>query len=87
MELCDLVINPTKCDLGRPELSYLGLHISVQGTSTLPAGVQAVADFPSGWQEEFREFLTMVKLYHRLIPHCAGKLYALHHLLSLTKYI
>ena len=48
LELYGLVINTTKCDLGRPELSFLGHHhISVQGTSPLPARVQAVADFPT----------------------------------------
>ena len=29
----------------------------------------------------------MVNLYHRLIPHCAGKLYPLHQLLALNNYI
>ena len=47
LELHGLGINSTNCELGRPELSLLGHHISVQGTSHPLARVQAVADFPS----------------------------------------
>ena len=48
LELYGLVINLyTKCELGRPKLSFLCHHISVQGTSPLPARVQAVAYFPT----------------------------------------
>ena len=48
LELYGLVINLyTKYELGRPKLSFLCHHISVKGTSPLPAHVQAVADFPT----------------------------------------
>ncbi|PIK41367.1 gag-pol polyprotein [Apostichopus japonicus] len=41
-----VVINPTKCQFGVPELEFLGHKLSSKGISPLPEKVQAIAEFP-----------------------------------------
>ena len=41
-----IILNPTKCVLGVPDLEFLGHHISSQGIRPLGNKVQVIRDFP-----------------------------------------
>ena len=80
-------INPTKCELGRPDLSFLWHHISVHGIPPLSERVKAVNEVPPpADKKKLKEFLGMVNFYHRFIPHCAGRLHLLHQVLSSSSF-
>ena len=84
-----LVINPSKCELGRSQLCFSGHLITAKGISPLPNFVQAIGEFPPpADQKELCEFLSMFNIYHRFIPHCAGYLHPLHTLyLASAQYV
>lgn len=67
-----LVINPDKCEFGRPEVNFLGHTVSSAGASPLTKHVQAVRDFaqPSD-RLQLQRFLGMVNFYRRFIPGAA----------------
>ena len=64
------------------ELSFLGHHVSSEGISPLPTGVDAIVTFvrPEK-QQALQRYLGMVD-YHRFIPNCAAKLMPLNTLLT-----
>ena len=67
-----LVINPDKCEFGKPELTFLGHHISKDGILPLQEKVQVILDFPlPSSTKKLREFLGLVNFYHRFIDNCA----------------
>ena len=41
-----ILINSSKCELGIPQLQFLGYQIDIQGVHPLPDKVQAVKEFP-----------------------------------------
>ena len=74
-----MIINPTKCELGVSELTFLGHYLNSHGEDK----VKIIQDFPKPTtQRKLREFLGLVNFYHRFIPHCADILQPLHTLLA-----
>ena len=81
-----LTINPDKCEFGRPEITFLGHHISASGIQPLPERVQAVRDFPQPKTvSDLSRYLGLIHYHHRFIPKCADQLHPLHQLTSLKK--
>ena len=78
-----VIINPTKCELGVSELTFLGHYLNSQGVRPLEDKVKAIQDFPQPTtQRKLREFLGLINFYHRFLPHCADTLTPLHTLLA-----
>lgn len=67
-----VVINPSKCVLGQPSVSYLGHTVSADGVRPLPERVLAVRNLPEPTTvQELRRFLAMLNFYRRFLP-CAA---------------
>lgn len=67
-----VVINPSKCTLGRKEVRFLGYIINAQGTRPPQDRVQDLLDFPPPETvQAMRRFLGMLNFYRRFIPHAA----------------
>ena len=78
-----VIVNPTKCELGVSELTFLGHYLNSQGVRPLQDKVKVIQDFPQPTtQRKLREFLGLVNFYHRFLPHCADTLKPLHILLT-----
>ena len=78
-----VIVNPTKCELGVSELTFLGHYLNSQGVHPLQDKVKVIQDFPQPTtQRKLREFLGLVNFYHRFLPHCADTLKPLHILLT-----
>ncbi|PIK63042.1 hypothetical protein BSL78_00049 [Apostichopus japonicus] len=78
-----VVINPTKCQFGVPELEFLGHKLSSKGISPLPEKVQAIAEFPKpNSLRKLREYLGLINFYRRFIPRCSSILHPLTDLLA-----
>ena len=78
-----VIVNPTKCELGVSELTFLGHYLNSEGVRPLQDKVKAIQDFPQPTTQcKLREFLGLVNFYHRFIPHCADTLNPLHTLLA-----
>ena len=78
-----MIINPTKCELGVSELTFLGHYLNSHGVRPLQDKVKIIQDFPKPTtQRKLREFLGLVNFYHCFIPHCADILQPLHTLLA-----
>ena len=81
-----VAVNPLKCELGKPELEFLGHKISAKGISPLPSKVHAITNFPlPTTQRKLREFLGMVNFYRRFIKDCATIVQPLNALLKSPK--
>ena len=64
-----LKLKPTKCDLFRQQINYLGHVISKEGVSTDPDKIKAVTEWPQPTTvTEVRSFLCFVSYYRRFIP-------------------
>ena len=78
-----VIVNPTKCELGVSELSFLGHSLNSQGIYPLQDKVKVIQEFPQPTtKRKLREFLGLINFYHRFIPHCAETLHPLHNLLT-----
>lgn len=78
-----IVINPSKCVFGVPEVKFLGYHISAEGTKPLETKVEAIQSFPTPKTvKELRRFLGMINFYRRFIPQAAQLQAPLHKLLT-----
>ena len=78
-----VIINPSKCEFGANQLTFLGHHVTAQGIQPLTDKVQAIQQFPQpATQQKLREFLGLINFYHRFIPHCADILKPIHNLLT-----
>ena len=78
-----VIVNPTKCELGVSELSFLGHRLNYQGIYPLQDKVKVIQEFPQPpTKRKLREFLGLINFYHRFIPHCAETLQPLHNLLT-----
>lgn len=78
-----ILLNPSKCEFGMHELTFLGHRLNSSGVRPLEEKVSAIRDFPQpSTQRKLREFLGLVNFYHRFIPHCAHTLQPLNSLLS-----
>jgi hypothetical protein len=78
-----IIINPAKCVLGVTELDFLGHRVSAHGIQPLEEKVRFIREFPQPSSlRKLREFLGLVKFYHRSVPNCAKILEPLNKLLS-----
>lgn len=67
-----MIINTSKCVFGVHEVTFLGYHISAEGTKPVPAKVEAIRNFPAPKTvRELRRFLGMINFYRRFIPRAA----------------
>ena len=81
-----VIVNPSKCEFGVAELTFLGHTLNSQGTRPLREKVAAIQDFPQpNTKRKLREFLGLVNFYHRFIPKCARILLPINNLLKTTE--
>ena len=81
-----ILINPSKCELGVPQLQFLGHQIDSQGICPLPDKVQAVKEFPQPTTtHKLWEFLGLVNFYHCFLSNAVHILQPLHKFLGATK--
>ncbi|CAH8667643.1 unnamed protein product [Dicrocoelium dendriticum] len=67
-----VTVNPTKCELGKSTVEFLGHLVSSSGIEVLPAKIQAIKDFPAPTSfKHLRRFCGLVNYYRRFIPRCA----------------
>lgn len=67
-----VVINPSKCRFGLPEVTFLGYHISAAGTRPPVERITALQNFPLPKTiQGVRRFLGMVNYYRRFLPKAA----------------
>ncbi|CAH2087681.1 unnamed protein product [Euphydryas editha] len=67
-----ILINTSKCLFGVSEVSFLGYHISPEGTKPQESKVQAIKDCPPPKTvRELRRFLGMLNFYRRFLPNAA----------------
>uniref|UniRef100_A0A1X7UPP0 Reverse transcriptase domain-containing protein n=1 Tax=Amphimedon queenslandica TaxID=400682 RepID=A0A1X7UPP0_AMPQE len=74
-----VVINPNKCELGKPSLELLGHIVDKNGIRPVDSKVAAVKNFlcPKT-QRQLQKFLGMTNFYHRFLPNVAKILNPLH---------
>ena len=71
-----LVIQRSKCVLGKPSLEFLGYHVNEEGITPLPDKVHAIrATSPPTTVKELQRFLGMVGYYRKFIPSAATHLF------------
>ena len=64
-----LKLKPSKCELFRKQINYLGHVVGHQGVSTDHSKIQAVTEWPRPTtMTEVRSFLSFVSYYRRFIP-------------------
>ena len=69
LRAASLKLKPSKCDLFKKEIKYLGHVVSNEGVSTDPDKVKAVTEWPQPTTvTEVRSFLGFVGYYRRFIP-------------------
>ena len=73
-----LVVQRSKCILGRASLEFLGYHVDANGIAPLPTRVEAIREVPAPTTiKELQRFLGMVNYYRRFIKRAAHHLYPL----------
>lgn len=72
-------MNLAKCVFCKPEIEFLGHHISKAGIAPVADKVEAIRQFaqPTTFKQ-LQEFLGMLNFYHRFIPKAADILRPLH---------
>ena len=67
-----VIVNPSKCTLGKHESKFLGYLVSAEGTQPLPDKVQAIRSYPRPQTaKQLRQFLGMLNFYRRFISKAA----------------
>ena len=73
-----MVVNRSKCILGKSSLEFLGYYVDEKGIAPLAERVEAIRAFPPPTNiKELQRFLGMVNYYRRNIPKAAHNLYDL----------
>lgn len=68
-----ITINPAKCNLGKPEVLFLGYTVSQEGIKPPEHKVKAITDYPKPKTiEELRRFIGMINFYRDHIPNAAS---------------
>lgn len=68
-----ITINPAKCNLGQPEVQFLGYTVSAEGIKPPEHKIQVITNFPKPTTiEELRRFLGMLNFYRDHIPNAAS---------------
>lgn len=81
-----LKLNPAKCVLGQPSVSFLGYLVTPSGVKPLPTKTKAIIDFPKPETiSQLRRFLAMVNFYRRFLPNAAQTQAPLHEFLKNSK--
>ena len=79
----NIIVNPSKCQLGVSSIQFLGHLVDKDGITPLPEKVNIIKNYPRPTsQRSLREFLGILNFYHRFIPNCAHVLHPLTALLS-----
>ena len=69
LKAASLKLKPSKCDLFKKEIKYLGHVVSQEGVSTDPDKIRSVTECPQPTTAtEVRSFLGFVSYYRRFIP-------------------
>ena len=69
LKAAGLKLKPSKCDLFKEQMNYLGHLVSKEGVSTDPEKIKAVTEWPQPTTvTEVRSFLGFVSYYRRFIP-------------------
>ena len=69
LQAAGLKLKPSKCDLFKQQINYLGYIVSKEGVSTDPEKIKAVTEWPQPTTvTEGRSFLGFVSYYKRFIP-------------------
>ena len=69
LRAASLKLKPSKCDLFKKEIKYLGFIVSNEGVSTDPDKIKSVTEWPQPTTvTEDRSFLGFVSYYRRFIP-------------------
>ena len=67
-----LVINPSKCEFGKAEGTFLSHTISAAGIRPHITRVDAFRPFPVPRDKSsLHRFVGLINYYHRFVPHCA----------------
>lgn len=67
-----LIINPGKCQIGLPEVEFLGHQITADGIKPKPSKVAAIMEFPKPTTaRQLKRFLGAINFYRRFIPRAA----------------
>ena len=67
-----LTMNVSKCDFGKPEVSFLGHLVNASGIKPLPHKVDAIVNYPRPRTiKDLRRFLGCLNFYRRFIPKAA----------------
>ena len=78
-----LVVQRSKCILGRESLEFLGYHVDSEGVLPLPTRVEAIKAVPAPTTlKELQRFLGMVNYYRKWIRHAAHHLQPLFNTLN-----
>ena len=73
-----LVVQRSKCVLGKSSLEFLGYHVDTNGVAPLPTRVEAIKEVPAPTTiKELQRFLGMVNYYRRFIRRAAHHLHPL----------
>ena len=81
-----LKLKPTKRDLCKQQINYLGHVVSKEGVSTDPDKITAVTEWPQATTvTEVRSFLGFVSYYRRFIPHFSKVAKPLNQLLQILE--
>ena len=83
LRMYNLKLHPTKCQLARAKVEYLGHIVSADGVTPYPAKIQAVESFPVPTNiRSVREFLGLCSYYRKFVPGFSKIATPLHQLLK-----
>jgi len=86
LRMADLKLKPSKCNLLRAEVSFLGHVVSGEGVATEYSKIELVKDWPIPSDvKEVRSFLGLASYYRRFVPTFAEIAAPLHALTAKNK--